>query len=167
MRASVCPSTCVMMGTITIKVDALCTTRHDTSKHSFTVLTRSNLQQPVTEHKEQRRTKTMSSGDEVKNTLCVFWWRCMSLPASVKDFWVHERKDTARSVHCLCQYLNTSICTAFHKMNVDHEEPIGLVGEHGELLGLSSSQSGDSLDTDRDWAEAEVETKQTGEFNTF
>jgi hypothetical protein len=52
-------------------------------------------------------------------------------------------------------------------MNVDHEEPIGLVGEHGELLGLSSSQSGDSLDTDRDWAEAEVETKQTGEFNTF
>jgi len=75
MRTSVCPSTCVMSGIGTIRVDALFatdTTRHDTAKHSSIVLPRSNSQQPVTEHKEQRRTKTMSSGDEVKNVLPVF-----------------------------------------------------------------------------------------------
>ena len=87
-----------------MKVSALYTTQHDTSKHSSIVLTRSNSQQPVTEHKEQRRTKTISSGDEVKNILPVFCWRYMSLAANVEDCWVHETKDRASGAQCHCQY---------------------------------------------------------------
>ena len=72
MTKSVCPSTCVTSRTSTIKVDGLHTTRHDTTKHSSICLTHWNSQQSVTERKEQRPTKTMSSGDEVKNILPVF-----------------------------------------------------------------------------------------------
>jgi hypothetical protein len=64
--------------------------------------------------------------------------------------------------------VSTSIfSTAFHKMNMDHEKSIELVGEHGKLHDVSNSQSGDSLHTDRDWAEAAEGKKQTREFSTF
>jgi len=54
-------------------------------------------------------------------------------------------------------------------MNLDHEKTMKLVGEHGEMLDVSNSQSADSLlvNTDRVWAEAAAEMKRTREFNTF
>jgi len=56
---------------------------------------------------------------------------------------------------------------AFHKMNMDHEKPVEVVGEHGELLDVSNSQCGDSLHTNRDWQEAMEQMKQIREFNTL
>jgi hypothetical protein len=67
--------------------------------------------------------------------------------------------------------VNTEIFnTAFHKMNMDHERRMELVGERGELRDVPNSQCGDGVhtdrQTDRDWAETAEQMKLTSECNT-
>jgi hypothetical protein len=73
MRASVCPSICVMMGTSTIKVNALYTTRHDTTRHNKTFFYSADTLEFASAGNRAQGTKT--DGDNV------VWGRDKKYPA--------------------------------------------------------------------------------------
>ena len=73
MRASVCLSICVMTGTSTIKVNALYTTRHDTTRHNKTFFYSFDTLEFASSDNRAQGTKT--DGDNV------VWGRDKKYPA--------------------------------------------------------------------------------------